>query len=127
MREAKLDPGLERVTRRGVPYVSTGELLRGHIRRGTPLGRTAQAYMDRGELVPDNLVLPLVLGLLTGPEAAKGYVLDGFPRTYREAVAADEAAEKIGGVADAVVFLDVPRDELIRRLETACDRVGPGR
>src|SRR5258705_827980 len=73
-----------------VPYMSSGELLRQQIRSGTRLGRAAQPYVDSGELVPDDLVLPLVLDFLTRPELSDGYVLDGFPRTLNEAIAADE-------------------------------------
>jgi adenylate kinase len=101
----------------GVPYVSAGELLRGHVRDGTELGRAAQPYMDRGDLVPDDLVLAMILSLLTGPESSNGYVLDGFPRTLPQAIAADEATKEAGGAADAVVSLDVPQDELTRRLQ----------
>ena len=100
-----------------VPYVSSGELLRGHIRDGTQVGRAAQPYVERGDLVPDDLAIAVVIDLLTGPESSKGYVLDGFPRTPAEAVAADEATKEAGGAADAVIFLDVPPDELARRLE----------
>ena len=107
-----------------VPYVSSGELLRQQIRAGTRLGRAAQPYVDCGELVPDDVVLPLVLDFLTRPELSDGYVLDGFPRTINEAIAADEAAQSAGGVADAVVFLDVPKDELVRRLERRAPRSG---
>jgi adenylate kinase len=107
-----------------VPYVSTGELLRRHIRAGTGLGRAAQPYVDEGRLVPEELIMSVIIGLLTSPESSKGYVLDGFPRTVREAVGADRATEDAGGAADAVVFLDVPRDELIRRLENRATESG---
>ena len=107
-----------------VPYVSTGELLRRHIRAGTSLGRAAQPYVDEGRLVPEELIMSVIIGLLTSPESSRGYVLDGFPRTVREAVGADRATEDAGGAADAVVFLDVPRDELIRRLENRATESG---
>ena len=108
----------------GVPYVSTGELLRGHVRDGTKLGRAAQPYMDRGDLVPDDLVLAMILSLLTDPESSNGYVLDGFPRTLPQAIAADEATKEAGGAADAVVSLDVPQDELTRRLQQRATESG---
>jgi adenylate kinase len=107
-----------------VPYVSTGELLRRHIRAGTGLGRAAQPYVDEGRLVPEELIMSVIIGLLTSPESSRRYVLDGFPRTVREAVGADRATEDAGGAADAVVFLDVPRDELIRRLENRATESG---
>jgi adenylate kinase len=106
--------------RYAAPYVSTGELLRGQIRDGTPVGRIAQPYVDRGDLVPDDLMLEMVLGMLT----ESSFVLDGFPRTRHQAVAADEATRDAGGAADVVVFLDAPRDELTRRLEQRALKAG---
>ena len=102
--------------RYAIPYVSTGEMLRRHIRDGTPLGQAAKPYVDQGDLVPDDLILSVVLGELTGPRSSAGYVLDGFPRTLAQALAADKATAEAGGAADAVVFLDVPHEELKRRL-----------
>ena len=102
--------------RYAIPYVSTGEMLRRHIRDGTPLGQAAKPYVDQGDLVPDDLILSVVLGELAGPRSSAGYVLDGFPRTLAQALAADKATAEAGGAADAVVFLDVPHDELKRRL-----------
>jgi adenylate kinase len=114
-----------RIARRyGVRYVSTGALLREHIRAGTGLGRAAAPIVERGELVSGDLVLPLVLEVVRSPESSDGYVLDGFPRTTPEAVAADEATASTGGFTDAVVFLDVSPDDLIQRLGQRARRSG---
>ncbi len=102
--------------RYAIPFVSTGEMLRRHIGDGTPLGQAAKPYVDRGDLVPDDLILSVVLGEMAGPASPAGYVLDGFPRTLPQALAADKATAEAGGAADAVVFLDVPPEELMRRL-----------
>jgi adenylate kinase len=100
----------------GVPHVASGDLLREHRHRGTPLGLTARAYMDQGELVPDDLVVLMVIERLARPDAARGVVLDGFPRTLTQARILDgELAERGGGVT-AGLFLDVPTDVLVERL-----------
>jgi len=107
----------QRIAQRyAVPYVSTGEMLRRDIRDGTPLGVTVRPYVEQGALVPDDLILAAVLARLTGPDSRDGYVLDGFPRTVPQAIAADAATAERGGLADAVVFLDVPEEELLRRI-----------
>jgi adenylate kinase len=99
-----------------IPHVASGDLLREHRRRGTPLGRTARAYMDQGELVPDDLVVQMVIERLARPDADRGVLLDGFPRTLTQARALDgELAERGGGVT-AALFLDVPTDALVERL-----------
>ena len=100
----------------GIAHVATGDLLREHRRRGTSLGRTARAYMDRGDLVPDELVVKMVIDFLEGPDAANGVLLDGFPRTLAQASALDaELCARGGGVA-AALFLDVAPAMLVRRL-----------
>ena len=100
----------------GIPHVASGNLLREHRRRGTPLGRTARTYMDQGELVPDDLVVQMVIERLARSDAARGVLLDGFPRTLSQARALDsELAERGGGVTTAL-FLDVPTDVLVERL-----------
>jgi adenylate kinase len=108
--------GARVATRYGVPHVSTGELLREQIVAGSELGRIAQPYMARGDLVPDDLILSMVVERLTNPVPAAGYVLDGFPRTLPQAKAAYEVALGAGLTLDAVVFLEIGHDELIRRL-----------
>jgi len=99
-----------------IPHIASGDLLREHRHRGTPLGRTARAYMDQGELVPDELVVQMVIERLARPDADRGVLLDGFPRTLTQALALDsELAERGGGVTDAL-FLNVPTGVLVERL-----------
>jgi len=96
----------------GIPHIATGDMLRAQVRQGTELGRRAQDYMDAGELVPDDLILEMVRRRLSEADARRGFILDGFPRTLAQADALDEM---VGGV-DAVIDLEVPEQELIRRL-----------
>ena len=100
----------------GVPHVSTGELLREQIADESELGRIAEPYMARGDLVPDDVILSMVVDRLTNPAPGAGYVLDGFPRTLPQAEAAYEVALAADLTLDAVVCLDIGHDELIRRL-----------
>ncbi len=100
----------------GVPHVASGDLLREHRRRGTKLGRAAQAYMDRGDLVPDDLVVDMVVERLDEPDAAGGVLLDGFPRTLAQARALDERLAAKGGRVRAALYLEVPRASLVERL-----------
>lgn len=98
----------------GLTHISTGDILRAEVRAGSALGQEAQGYMERGELVPDDLIIRMMeerLKLLDG-----GYILDGFPRTDAQAVALDAMLQRIGQKLDAVVNLTVPDEELIRRL-----------
>ena len=100
----------------GVPHVASGDLLREHRRRGTPLGQTVRAYMDRGDLVPDELVVQMVLERLGRPDAATGALLDGFPRTLAQAQALDAELPARGGGVRSALLLDVPTDVLVDRL-----------
>ena len=100
----------------GIPHVATGDLLRDHRRRGTALGRTARAYMDRGDLVPDDLVVKMVMDRLEASDAANGVLLDGFPRTLAQAAALDAELSARGGGVAAALFLDVAPAVLVRRL-----------
>jgi len=97
-------------------HVSTGDLLRAQVAEGTELGRQAQPHMDRGDLVPDELILEMVLEHLLGPQSSPAFVLDGFPRTVSQAEAAYERAAATGRTLDAVVWLDLDRDRLRERL-----------
>jgi adenylate kinase len=99
-----------------VPEVSTGELLRAAVKQGTALGKEAKKYMDRGELVPDNVVLGLIEEILDSKEAARGVMMDGFPRTVAQAQAVDKLLGGKKAKVDRVVLLDVAEDELTRRL-----------
>ena len=109
--------GTRLAERYGAPHVSTGDLLRAQVAEGTELGRQAQPYMERGDLVPDELILGIVLDGVLGPDSPPSYVLDGFPRTVAQARAAYERAVAAHRVLDAVVCLDIDHDELIVRLE----------
>jgi adenylate kinase len=100
----------------GIPHVATGDLLREHRRHGTALGRTARAYMDRGDLVPDDLVVRMVIERLEESDATNGVLLDGFPRTLGQASALDVELSARGGGVAAALFLDVPPGVLVRRL-----------
>lgn len=107
--------------RYGIPKISTGDLLREAVRQGTPLGQKAKSYMDAGELVPDEVMLGLIREVLaedSSPDekVERGFVLDGFPRTLRQAEGLDRLLDEIGRPLDAVVVVSVPDDVLIRRL-----------
>lgn len=99
-----------------VPRYATGDMLRAARREGTEMGRRAAEYMDAGELVPDEVILGIVRDALARPEAADGFVLDGFPRTLPQAEGLDEVLEKRGEALDVVLYLEVPEEELVRRL-----------
>jgi adenylate kinase len=99
-----------------VPHVASGDLLREHRRHGTPLGRSAQEYMDRGDLVPDSLVVDMIAERLDRPDAARGALLDGFPRTVPQAQALERRLAKRGGKVLVAIYVDVPLDVLVERL-----------
>jgi adenylate kinase len=100
----------------GLPHVASGNLFREALRDGTPLGEEARGYMARGELVPDELTIAMVMERLARPDAAGGAILDGFPRTVRQAEALDATLADHGEQIARVVFIDVPAEELIRRV-----------
>jgi len=100
----------------GVPHVATGDMLREAVAAKTPLGLEAKRYMDSGALVPDDVVIGLVGERLTQPDAKAGVVLDGFPRTVAQAEALDALFARTGLTLDRVIFFDVSRAELLRRL-----------
>jgi adenylate kinase len=99
-----------------VPHLATGDLLRGHVGRSTPLGSEAKGYMDRGELVPDRLVVDMILDRIAGEAPLSGFVLDGFPRTLTQARQSYDWGRAKGRTFHAVISLRVPEDELVRRL-----------
>jgi adenylate kinase len=101
--------------RLGIPKVSTGDMLRAARKAGTPLGREAESYMSQGKLVPDQVVIGLVAERISEPDAAKGFILDGFPRTVRQAEALGSLLNDRGLKLDAVVELSVPRELLTER------------
>lgn len=99
-----------------LPHVASGNLFREALRDGTPLGDEAREYMQRGELVPDELTIQMVMERLARPDAVAGAILDGFPRTVRQAQALDETLADHGEQIDRVVFIEVPMEELVRRV-----------
>ena len=108
--------GVRIADRYGAPHVSTGDLLRANVRDGTELGRIALPYMERGELVPDQLIIDMVRERRRHLDPAVGYIMDGYPRTIEQAKEAYEVARGAGTELDAVIFLDIPVEELLRRL-----------
>jgi adenylate kinase len=100
----------------GLPRVATGDLFRAAARDGSPLGLAARGYMERGELVPDELTVGMLLERLGGPDAVRGAILDGFPRTRAQAEALDRALAARGNAVDAALLVEVPGDELLQRL-----------
>ncbi len=104
------------VERHGIPQISTGDLLRAAVKNGTPLGLRAKAAMDSGNLVDDETVLGMIRERLAEPDAARGFILDGFPRTLVQARALDDMLKETGQPLDSVVLLDVDYGELTRRI-----------
>jgi len=100
----------------GLVHIATGDVLRDAVRRETELGKQAKGFMDRGELVPDSLVVNVVMDRLEQDDAAKGAVLDGFPRNAVQARALDEALAARSSAVDLTVYLDVPEEALMVRL-----------
>lgn len=99
-----------------IPHISTGDIFRANIKEGTPLGSKAKEYMDKGLLVPDELVVDLVVDRLTWEDAKNGYVLDGFPRTIPQAQALTDALAKNGEKVDFAIDIDVPDENIIERM-----------
>lgn len=100
----------------GIPQISTGDLLRAAVSAGTQLGKEAKSYMDKGELVPDRVVLGMVEERLEQDDCKKGYILDGFPRNVAQAEALDKMLSGLGMSLDAALSVDVPFDDLMKRL-----------
>ena len=98
----------------GLAHISSGDLLRRHVKDGTSIGQMIQSYLDRGDLVPDGVVMDMLRKPVLA--AASGYVLDGFPRTVDQAEASYDVVRAFGAEVQAAIHLDVPREELIRRL-----------
>jgi len=102
--------------RMGVPKIATGDMLRDALRQGTTLGQEAKRYMDAGELVPDSVVLGLVREALTKPEARGGAIFDGYPRNVAQGESLAGLLDEIGRRIDAVVYIDVPEEVIVRRM-----------
>jgi len=100
----------------GVPHIATGDMFREHLRSDSELGRLARSYMDRGELVPDDVTIGMLGERISQPDAAGGFVLDGFPRTLDQAAALDRLLAERGARVSGVLDIEVHGDELVRRL-----------
>lgn len=115
----------ERLAERlGIPKVATGDVLRAAVRDGTGQGRLAKRYMDRGDLVPDRVILGIMKDALAKPDAAKGAILDGVVRTVPQAEGLEQVLAELGRKVDAVLLFDVDEEELVRRLSqrTVCEK-----
>jgi adenylate kinase len=102
--------------RLGVDHIAAGDLLRAEVAASTPLGVQVRQFLDRGDLVPDVVILSLLIPKVLAAAAGGGYILDGFPRSVEQAVEARKLADQANAGPEAVVYLDVPREELMRRI-----------
>lgn len=102
--------------RAGIVQISTGDILREAVGKGTELGKQAKSFMDKGELVPDSVVIGIIEQRIQEPDCKKGFILDGFPRTIEQAKALDGILAKLGIQMDHVVNFEVPDEELVKRL-----------
>jgi adenylate kinase len=99
-----------------LPYYATGDILRAAVRDGSKLGREAKEYMDRGDLVPDEVIIAMISDRIESPEAADGFILDGFPRTSAQAEALDAEMDQLGKRLTAAILIEVSDEEVVRRL-----------
>ena len=109
-----------------IPHISTGDIFRANIKNNTELGQKAKAYMDKGELVPDELTLDLIMDRFKQPDCENGYVLDGFPRTIPQAEALDAALIAKGEAVDFAINVEVPDENIINRMSGRRACVGCG-
>lgn len=100
----------------GIPHISTGDIFRANIKNGTELGKKAKTYMDQGLLVPDELVCDLVVDRIQHDDCKKGYILDGFPRTIPQAESLDKALQAIGEKMDYAIDVEVPDENIVKRM-----------
>ncbi|MCR5800856.1 MAG: nucleoside monophosphate kinase, partial [Lachnospiraceae bacterium] len=100
----------------GIPHVSTGDIFRANLKEGTELGKQAKVYMDKGELVPDELTVKILLDRVAKDDCKNGYVLDGFPRTIPQAEVLDKALSELGESIDYAVDVEVPDENIVRRM-----------
>ena len=109
-----------------IPHISTGDMFREAIKAGTPLGKLAASYINDGHLVPDDVTIGLVKERLSQPDCAKGYLLDGFPRTIPQAEALEKITEEIGRKVEYVINIDTPYEELVKRIcgRRVCKKCG---
>ena len=106
----------ELIEKYNIPQISTGDILRNAISQGTKLGLEAKSYMDKGNLVPDEVVNGLVKERLQQEDCQKGFILDGYPRTTKQAEKLDEILSDLGKKIDKVLALDVPNEDIIERI-----------
>ena len=99
-----------------LPYYATGDILRAAVKEGTEVGKEAKEYMDRGDLVPDDVIIGVIAERLQQEEAADGFILDGFPRTVPQAEALDAKMDELRREITAAILIDVPEEEVVRRL-----------
>jgi adenylate kinase len=99
-----------------LPYIATGDMLRAAVKEGTPLGNQAKEYMDRGDLVPDEVIIGMILDCMEAPDCADGFLLDGFPRNVQQAESLEEAMKDKGRAITATLLVDVPDDEVVKRI-----------
>ncbi|MBU9710786.1 adenylate kinase [Evansella tamaricis] len=104
------------VNKYGIPHISTGDMFRTAIKNGTELGLKAKAFMDKGNLVPDEVTVGIVRERLSNDDCKKGFLLDGFPRTVAQASALDEMLEDLDRQLDHVLYIEVPKEDLFKRL-----------
>ncbi len=111
---------------RNIPQISTGDMLRAAVAEGTRFGQKAKVIMERGELVPDDIMLGIISERLAQPDAADGFILDGFPRTEQQALDLEELLDQLGTPLDAAVLMDVDFDILMKRLtgRRTCSKTG---
>ena len=100
----------------GIPHLASGDLFRAALRDGTPLGERAKTYMDRGELVPDDITIDMFMEELGKPQASRGAILDGFPRTVAQAEALDQTLAGRGEKINGAIYIEVPSEELVSRV-----------
>ena len=100
----------------GVPKISTGDIFRANVSQGTELGLQAKEYMDRGDLVPDEVIIGMILDCMEGPDCADGFLLDGFPRNVQQAESLEQAMTDKGRGVTATMLIDVPDDEVVKRI-----------
>ena len=100
----------------GIPHISTGDIFRANIKEGTPLGKEAKGYMDKGQLVPDELTVRILLDRVASDDCNNGYVLDGFPRTIPQAEVLDSELTKLGDKVDFAINVDVPDENIVKRM-----------
>lgn len=115
------------VARHGIVQLSTGDMLRAAVKAGSPVGKRAQAVMDRGDLVSDDIMIEIIADRIAQPDAARGFILDGFPRTVAQAEALSELLKQRGLGLDAVVEIGVDEESLLARIDKRARETGQAR